>query len=198
MKQKTTYSLGGLLLAILAAIFYPRGADDPAAGAPPATPPAASAPAVPDAPVAAPTKAAQPAPIAKPAPVAKPKPSPAAKAPPTETAPPKTGPPKTGPPVAAAVPSRVGFTSKASWQSHFEKHGKEFGSITADEYLARAKALRDAALSATVLELVRDDGVITRFDTQSGAFVAFHEDRTIRTFFRPDDGVAYFRRQAAR
>jgi pyocin large subunit-like protein len=45
---------------------------------------------------------------------------------------------------------------------------------------------------------VRGDGVITRFDKKSGTFLAFNENRTIRTFFKPDDGVRYFERQLDR
>jgi hypothetical protein len=175
VKQKTSLSLGGLLLAVLAAIFYPRQPDQ-GAGTTPAVPPA-------QAPASAP----------------------AATPPPAVTKAPATTPPATQTPTPAAKPaptattSKVGFTSRASWQSHFEKHGAEFGKITADEYLALAQKLRDAPLSANVLEDVREsDGVITRFDRQSGGFVAFHKDKSIRTFFRPDDGEAYFRRQAAR
>jgi pyocin large subunit-like protein len=49
-----------------------------------------------------------------------------------------------------------------------------------------------------VLELVRADGVITRFDRASGAFLAFEQDGVIRTFFIPNAGERYFRRQAKR
>jgi pyocin large subunit-like protein len=50
-----------------------------------------------------------------------------------------------------------------------------------------------------VLEIRRpSDGVVSRFDRRSGAFLAFDSDGTIRTFFRPNDGESYFRRQARR
>lgn len=65
-------------------------------------------------------------------------------------------------------------------------------------YLAAAQALRDAPAGGDVLELRRRDGVVTRFDRASGAFLAVNRDGTIRTFFKPNDGAAYFRRQASR
>ncbi|MBK8096659.1 MAG: hypothetical protein IPK26_06100 [Planctomycetes bacterium] len=111
---------------------------------------------------------------------------------------PATTPPPAEPAPRAATSHPIGFTSKRSWQEHFDKHGAEFGNIDADEYLARAKALRDAPLSRDVLESKRQDGVITRFHRKTGGFVAFHADLTIRTFFRPDDGEAYFKRQLDR
>lgn len=96
----------------------------------------------------------------------------------------------------AARHPEIGFTSPARLAEHFEKHGREFGAIDRDEYLRRAQELRDRAVGGDVLELVRKDGVVTRFDKQSGAFLACNRDRTIRTFFRPDDGLRYFERQA--
>ena len=92
----------------------------------------------------------------------------------------------------------VGFHSSHQLTEHFEKHGQEFGAITRSEYLARAQRLRDAPIGGNILEAVRRDGVVTRFDRTTGAFIAFDHDRTIRTFFRPNDGEAYFRRQAHR
>ena len=107
----------------------------------------------------------------------------------------------------------VGFRSRARLVEHFEKHGHEFGAISVDQYLRRAQALRDARVGGAgsgaregvegaergdVVELVRADGVVSRFDRRSGAFLAFDRDGTIRTFFRPNDGEAYFRRQGRR
>lgn len=103
---------------------------------------------------------------------------------------------RTGAPQRETVANSTGFRSRAALDEHFEKHGREFGSITKDEYLRLAQALRDAKKGGSVLELVRDDGVISRFDTRSGAFGAYNRDGTIRTFFKPNDGVRYFERQA--
>jgi hypothetical protein len=213
-KQTGKVTIGGVVLAILAAIFYPRdkgetaangGGSAPAVSTPEAVPaPAPAAKPTPnpkvETPAPTPTapKAATPPPTSPPKPAVTPpattppKPAPSA---PTQTAPKATTPPATGPPPST---SRVGFTSRASLESHFEKHGAEFGRITIDEYLAAAKALRDAPLSKDVLELVRADGVTCRFDKRTGNFIAFHDDKTIRTLFRPNDGEAYFRRQGNR
>jgi pyocin large subunit-like protein len=91
-----------------------------------------------------------------------------------------------------------GFASRQRLVEHFEKHGREFPGLTIQTYLAAAQRLRDRPVDATVLEVRRADGVITRFDRTSGAFLAVNRDRTIRTYFRPNDGEAYFRRQASR
>lgn len=91
-----------------------------------------------------------------------------------------------------------GFTTRQHLIEHFEKHGAEFSGSTMVTYLAAAQALRDAPDGGDVLEVRRRDGVVTRFDRASGAFLAVNRDGTIRTFFKPNDGVAYFRRQASR
>ena len=94
--------------------------------------------------------------------------------------------------------SAKGFTSRQRLVEHFEKHGEEFPGFAMPTYLAAAQRLRDAPAGGDVLEVRRRDGVVTRFDRGSGAFLAINRDGTIRTFFRPNDGEAYFRRQASR
>ena len=94
--------------------------------------------------------------------------------------------------------AEIGFASTERLADHFEKHGAEFKVATADGYLLLAQALRDRPAGGDVLEARRSDGVITRFDRASGAFIAFDNDRTIRTFFRPNDGENYFWRQLGR
>ncbi len=92
-----------------------------------------------------------------------------------------------------------GFRSSRQFNDHFEKHGAEFGQITKTDYLRMAQELRDAPVSKDILESIREsDGVITKFDRKRGYFGAFNKDRTIRTFFIPNDGERYFKRQARR
>jgi pyocin large subunit-like protein len=92
----------------------------------------------------------------------------------------------------------IGFVDARRLDEHYEKHGAEFGRITKQDYLRQAQLLRDSAVGGPVLETVRADGVTTRFDRQTGAFIAFNRNGTIRTFFKPHDGERYYRRQAER
>lgn len=92
----------------------------------------------------------------------------------------------------------VGFADSRRLDEHFEKHGAEFGRITKQDYLRQAQLLRDARAGGPILETVRADGVTTRFDKQTGAFIAFNPNGVIRTFFKPNDGERYYRRQAER
>jgi pyocin large subunit-like protein len=94
--------------------------------------------------------------------------------------------------------SRIGFENARRLEEHYEKHGGEFGRISKQDYLRQAQLLRDASVGGPVLEMVRADRVATRFDRDTGAFIAFNPDGTIRTFFKPNDGERYYRRQAER
>ncbi len=110
------------------------------------------------------------------------------------------------PKVVSAPPAKpvspyasIGFASNQKLAEHFAKHGKEFASPSASAYLSRAQQLRDRELKPPLLEGIRpSDGVVTRFDPASGAFLAFDKDRTIRTFFKPDNGERYYQRQLKR
>jgi hypothetical protein len=125
---------------------------------------------------------------------------PAAGAGPARDAPPPATSPAAAAPAAGAhaFGAGVGFRSPERLEEHFQKHGGEFHAASAGDYLRMAQALRDRAAGGDVLERVRADGVITRFDRASGAFLAFGDDGVIRTFFRPNDGERYFERQADR
>jgi pyocin large subunit-like protein len=91
-----------------------------------------------------------------------------------------------------------GFRSQQQFDEHYQKHGREFGAITQAEYLRLAQELRDAPLGGPILEAIKPGGVISRFDRRKGYFGAYNRDRTIRTFFIPNDGERYFIRQKTR
>jgi len=92
----------------------------------------------------------------------------------------------------------VGFADARRLDEHYEKHGAEFGNITKQDYLHQAQLLRDAKVEGPILQTVRSDSVVTRFDRQTGAFIAYNPNGVIRTFFKPNDGEGYYRRQAER
>jgi hypothetical protein len=92
----------------------------------------------------------------------------------------------------------VGFADARRLDEHYEKHGAEFGNISKQDYLHQAQLLRDAKVGGPILQTVRADGVTTRFDRQTGAFIAYNPNGVIRTFFKPNDGERYYRRQAER
>jgi hypothetical protein len=111
---------------------------------------------------------------------------------------PQTADAREPPPPGHGWGASVGFADQRRLDQHYEKHGAEFGRITKQDYLRQAQLLRDARVGGPVLETIRRDGVATRFDRETGAFIAFNPDGVIRTFFKPNDGERYYRRQAER
>jgi|SRR5271166_2256724 len=91
-----------------------------------------------------------------------------------------------------------GFRSQAQLDEHYNKHGVEFGNISKQDYLRLAQELRDAPLGGSIQESRRSNREFSRFDRRHGYFGAYNPDSTIRTFFIPNDGERYFRRQARR
>jgi len=91
-----------------------------------------------------------------------------------------------------------GFRSRAQFNEHYAKHGREFGKVSQQQYLELAQELRDAPVGGPILEAKKPGGVFTKFDRTHGYFGAYNRDLTIRTFFVPNDGERYFRRQANR
>jgi pyocin large subunit-like protein len=89
-----------------------------------------------------------------------------------------------------------GFRTQHLLEEHFAKHGREFGTITQEQYLRAAQQLRDARPGKNILESQRRDGGGAKFDRRRGWFVAYDSDGTLRTFFIPNDGIRYFERQA--
>jgi pyocin large subunit-like protein len=94
--------------------------------------------------------------------------------------------------------SGPGFRSRSQLEEHYTKHGAEFGAISKAEYLRLAQELRDEAVGGPILEARRPNGEFSRFDRRHGYFGAYNPDRTIRTFFIPNNGERYFERQARR
>ena len=89
-----------------------------------------------------------------------------------------------------------GFRTRDLLDDHFNKHGREFGSISEEQYLRLAQRLRDSRPGKDVLESRRPDGGGAKFDRRRGWFVAYDGNGTIRTFFVPVEGMRYFESQA--
>ena len=79
------------------------------------------------------------------------------------------------------------------WLTHFEKHGAEFGYKTSMEYLRGAQQLVEGG--EDVLTHVRRNGDTLFYSKAKNEFAVLTGDGTIRTYFRPDEGIEYWYRQ---
>ena len=78
-------------------------------------------------------------------------------------------------------------------QEHFEKHGAEFGYATAEEYLAGAN--RVVASPEALHKLEAEDGDDVYYLESTNEIVFVSTSGYLRTYFKPNDGKAYFDRQ---
>ncbi|MGC4943976.1 polymorphic toxin-type HINT domain-containing protein, partial [Kribbella sp. DT2] len=89
------------------------------------------------------------------------------------------------------------WTGAANVNEHFDDHGAEMGFETLAEYKYAAEDLMCTCDGRRPGVLLKRDGASGRdrfFDPQSGEFGSASSDGII-TFFKPDDGLDYFKRQ---
>lgn len=85
------------------------------------------------------------------------------------------------------------FRNSNLLNEHFEKHGKEMGFATAEDYQAAASAVVTNANALHKLEA--EDGDDVYYIESSNDFVIVSTDGYIRTYFRPNSGIEYYNRQ---
>ena len=92
----------------------------------------------------------------------------------------------------------VGFETPEKMQKHYDKHIDKYGNISISEYIALANELVNAKDTDDIERIVRSDEstAIYRFSTND--FLVITKDGYIRTFFKPDDGEAYWREEHER
>lgn len=77
-------------------------------------------------------------------------------------------------------------------ESHYEKHGKEMGFVSSEEY---EMAASDAVNNPESLHKTeKEDGDDVYYKEDTNEFVIVSTDRYIRSNFNPDSGKKYFDR----
>ena len=85
------------------------------------------------------------------------------------------------------------FRSENLLESHYEKHGKDMGFVSSEEYEMDASDVVNNPESLHKTEKEDGDDVYYKEDTNE--FVVVSTDGYIRTYFNPDSGKKYFDRQ---
>ena len=89
--------------------------------------------------------------------------------------------------------SQYTFRNAKLLNEHFEKHGKEMGFSSAEEYLAAANAVVNSASALHKTE--KEDGDDVYYLEATNEFVIVSTDGFIRTYFYPNAGIDYYNRQ---
>ena len=85
------------------------------------------------------------------------------------------------------------FRNEKLLNDHYEKHGKEMGFDSAESYETAANEIINNPDSLHRIE--EEDGDDVYYLEETNGFVIVSIDGYIRTFFYPEDGLAYFNRQ---
>lgn len=85
------------------------------------------------------------------------------------------------------------FKNDDTWESHFEKHGKEFGYSTKEEYLIGANCVIEDPNSLCKTEA--EDGDFVYYLEANNEIVFVSKKGVIRTYFKPDRGITYYNSQ---
>ena len=85
------------------------------------------------------------------------------------------------------------FRNSKLLNEHFEKHGKEMGFSSAEEYQAAASAVVNNANALHKTE--KEDGDDVYYLEATNEFVIVSTDGFIRTYFLPNAGIDYYNRQ---
>lgn len=88
----------------------------------------------------------------------------------------------------------INFRTQQLLDSHYAKHGAEFGNITKEQYLKGANNLIHSS-GANILKKTRSDGDVVFYNTDTNEFLVLSYDGFIRTYFKPSGGIDYFNRQ---
>lgn len=91
-----------------------------------------------------------------------------------------------------------GFADDALLAEHFGNHGDEFGSASAKAYESAAKNFMKSPNTGNIQMNLRPNGEVVKYDTISNTFGVIKQDGTIKTFMKPDDAGAYYRRDLSK
>lgn len=84
------------------------------------------------------------------------------------------------------------FATENLYQRHVSKHLAEYGGISEEEYINRARKLLQSPASDDILSLKRSDGSVSKYRISTNEFVVGTKDGHIRTAFKPKDKMDYW------
>jgi pyocin large subunit-like protein len=98
--------------------------------------------------------------------------------------------------VSQPAASNARFASERKLQDHFRRHGRPLGCSTAQQYLRKARALVSGGPGIETHR--RRDGDTLFYKAETNEFAVLSPTGIIRTYFAPDSGIKYWRRQLAK
>ena len=88
--------------------------------------------------------------------------------------------------------SKRDFADDKLRQRHFRDHGSNVGAASEKEYLNLANKFFDQPSGGNLLEIIRSNGDVVRFNKITDEFGVLRKDGVIRTYFKPDPRIHGF------
>lgn len=96
-------------------------------------------------------------------------------------------------PVSVTEQTDLEFRNDDLLYEHYEKHGREMGFTSAEDY---EEAASDVVENSEALQKTEaEDGDMVYYLENTNEFVIVSPDGYIRTYFLPEDGIDYYNRQ---
>lgn len=92
-----------------------------------------------------------------------------------------------------STPTAYKFRNQSLLDQHYEKHGREMGFSTAEEYEKAASSVVNNPNALHKTE--KEDGDDVYYVESTNEFVIVSTDGYIRTYFLPDRGIDYYNKQ---
>ncbi len=97
-----------------------------------------------------------------------------------------------------AIARRFWWTSPEALKKHVAKHGENFNTRSARDYARKAQEFRERAIRNKFPMHVNKSGNMRAYDPKTNTFGAYRKDGSPRTFFKPPDGIEYYKQQEKR
>lgn len=86
------------------------------------------------------------------------------------------------------------WKSKAILNNHFQKHKDHYPGITVEQYKKETMDFAKLRESDDILITHRTDGSWVKYRVSTNDFMIIGKDGTIRSFFKPTEGIEYYER----
>jgi hypothetical protein len=110
---------------------------------------------------------------------------------------PAAAPPAGVRPQTTAPPARQTWANVATLRDHYERHGRDFASVSPEDYAAQAWRFLERAKAEGLPAKLDPEGTLRVWDPRSRAFAAYSRQGLTKTYFKPGS-PDYFERQPGR
>lgn len=87
------------------------------------------------------------------------------------------------------------FSTEKLLDKHYKKHLNEYGDITKEEYLNKARRLLASPVEGSIEGFANNAGFIFRYNKDTNDFAIGRPDGNISTLFKPDEKTEYWQEQ---